>query len=123
LPEDAQLLDDVQASQWIAAGDSLLGAGQAEAALVLVWSALEATIRRLLEEEEPYLSLLDSAHILNLAVFHGILSRDDYNALMKVRKYRNAAVHGFETSDFDFAAGYSVIKSTIGHLLQSEVES
>lgn len=123
LPDDTQLLGEEEASQRIAASDSLLDAGHHEAALALVWSALEATIRMLLEEEEPYLSLLDSAHILNHAVFHGILSRDDYNALMKVRKYRNTVVHGFETPDFDFSAGYSVIKSTIGHLLQSEVES
>jgi hypothetical protein len=123
LPEDAQLLGKEETSQRIAASDSLLDAGHFEAALILMWSALETTIRILLEEEDPSLGLLDSVHVLNHAVVYGVLSRDDYNSLMKVRKYRNAVAHGFKISDSEFSVGYSVIKSAIEGLLQTSAES
>ena len=123
LPEDARLLGKEEALQRVAAGDSLLDAGHYEAALISMWSALEATIRRMLEEEDHSLGFLDSAHILNHAVVYGVLSRDDYGSLMKVRKYRNAVAHGFKISDTEFSAGYSAIKSVIEHLLEAEDES
>jgi hypothetical protein len=122
LPEDAQPLGREEIAQWIAASESLLESEHYEAALLLAWSALEATLRLLLNEEDPSLGRVNSEHVLNHAVVNGVLSRDDYNSLMKVRKYRNAVAHGFEISDFEFSIGYIVIKSPIERLLQSAAE-
>ena len=48
---------------------------------------------------------------------HGVISRDDYNFLTKVMKYRNALAHGFKTVDFDRALVKELI-STTQRLLQ-----
>jgi hypothetical protein len=119
LPEDVQPLGKEDISQWIAASDSLLESGHLVAALLLVWSALEATIRLLIEDEDTSLARLNSEQVLKHAVASGLLSRDDYNGLMEVIKYRNALAYGFEISDFEFSVGYRVVKSAIESLLHS----
>ena len=47
------------------------------------------------------LERLNPLSILTQATRHGVISRDDYNFLTKVMKYRNALAHGFKTIDFD----------------------
>lgn len=72
-----------------------------EAALLVAWSALEAIVRLLIEEEGIVLNRLDSFYILKQAVTNGIISRDDYRSLINIMRYRNAIVHGFKRTDFD----------------------
>jgi uncharacterized protein YutE (UPF0331/DUF86 family) len=47
-----------------------------------------------------------------------VISRDDYNFLTKVMKYRNALAHGFKTIDFDPVLVTELINIT-KRLLQS----
>jgi len=51
-------------------------------------------------------------------VSNGVISRDDYNFLTNVMKYRNALAHGFKTIDFDPVLVTELINIT-KRLLQS----
>ena len=58
-------------------------------------------MRLLIEEEGIALDRLDPLYVMKQAVMNGVITRDDYNFLTNVIKYRNAFVHGFKTIDFD----------------------
>jgi hypothetical protein len=102
----------------IEATERLLETGFAEAALVLAWTTAEATVRLLTATEGIELDRHTSLYVLKQAVIHGVISRDEYNFLTNVMKYRNALVHGFKTVDFDPALVEELI-STTKRLLQS----
>ena len=91
--------DDILRS--IEVAERLVASGFSEAALLLAWSTLEATVRLLTEEEGLVLERLNPLSVLTQATSNGVISRDDYNFLTKVMKYRNALAHGFKTIDFD----------------------
>jgi uncharacterized protein YutE (UPF0331/DUF86 family) len=119
-PEGAHPFDRDDILRGIQASEQLLELGFSEAALLLAWSSLEATVRLLAMKEDLILDRLDPLYILNQAVMHGIISRDEYNFLTKVMKYRNALAHGFKAVDFDRALVKELI-STTQHLLQEEL--
>ena len=104
-PEGARPFDRDDILQGIQAPERLLELGFSEAALLLAWSSLEATMRLLAREEDIVLDRLDPLYILNQAVMHGVISRDEYNFLTKVHEYRNALAHGFKTVDLDRCPG------------------
>ena len=90
-----------------------LESGLAEAAFVTAWSALEAATRALIAEEVGANSdITMSGHVLDEAVFLGIISRSDYDDLRNMMKYRNAIVHGFSPSDF----GNHMVTELIGRV-------
>ena len=102
----------------LAAAERLLKAGFADAALLLAWSALEATVRLLTEEEDIVLERLAPLYILKQAAMHGVVSREEYHFLTKVIEYRNALVHGFKPIDFEPDLVKEIISMT-KRLLQS----
>lgn len=75
-------------------------------------------MRLLTEAEGIELDRLTPLYVLKQAVVHGVISRDEYNFLTNVMKYRNALAHGFKTIDFDpdLVKG---LMSTTKRLLQS----
>ena len=79
-----------------------LGAGMPEAAFVLAWSACEAASRELIAAEGISDRRITSPRfVLDQAVFLGVISREEYDNLVDMLKYRNAIVHGFSLGDFD----------------------
>ena len=64
------------------------------------------------------LERLNPLSILKQATINGVISRDDYNFLTNVMKYRNALAHGFKPIDFDPTLVKELI-STTKRLLQS----
>ena len=50
-------------------------------------------------------------YVLDQAVYLGIISRNDYNYLTKLQKYRNAIVHGFTASGFSEATAQGLIET------------
>jgi hypothetical protein len=102
--------DDIQ--QGIEKSEKLLELGFSEAALLLTWSILEATLRFLSAEEGIALNRLDSFYILKQAAMNGIISRNDYNFLIDVMKYRNALAHGFKKSDTNPSLTQDLIDTT-----------
>ena len=81
-----------------------LQAGSPEAAFLLAWSACEATIRELLSAQGvSKASITSPRFVLDQAVFHGVISRDEHDKLSHMLKYRNVLVHGFDADDFSGA--------------------
>jgi hypothetical protein len=121
-PEGARPFERNDILRGIETAERLVASGFSEVALLSAWSALEATVRLLTEEEGIVLGRLSPLYILKQAVMNGVISRDDYNFLTKVMKYRNALVHGFKTLDFDLILVKELI-STTKRLLQSISEA
>jgi len=77
-----------------------LGAGMPEAAFRLAWSACEAATRELIAAEGVSDTRITSPRcVLDQAVFLGVVSREEYDNLVGMLKYRNAIVHGFSADD------------------------
>lgn len=98
--------------------ERLIDAGFTKASFLMAWSALEAAVRMVTEEEGTLLGGLTPTHIVNQAVVNGVISRDDYDLLTDAMKYRNALVHGYKVTGFDPALVTALIGITKG-LLQS----
>ena len=100
-PEGAHSFVSEDIFHRIAEAEKALQAGLPEAAFLLAWSAHEATIREVISEQGvPDTRITGPGYVLDQAVFHGVISRDEYKTLKEMLKYRNAIVHGFRLSDF-----------------------
>ena len=100
-PEGAQSFEDENILRRIEEAEKALGAGLSEAAFLLAWSACEAAIRELLTVQEiSHSGITTPGYVLDQAIFHSIISREEYHNLNDMRKYRNAIVHGFGVNDF-----------------------
>lgn len=105
-PEGARSFEGKNILQRIEEAEKALQAGLPEAAFLLAWSASEAVIRGLLAARGvTSTSITSPGYVLDQGVFHGVISRNDYDTMVRMRKYRNAIVHGFDTNEFndDFA--------------------
>ncbi len=101
-PEGARSFESEKIVQRIEEAERSLQAELPEAAFLLAWSASEAVIRELLTAQGvSSKSITSPGYVLDQGVYHGVISRSDYDALTRMRKYRNAIVHGFGTDDFD----------------------
>ncbi|MCY3749062.1 MAG: hypothetical protein OXG64_07185 [Chloroflexi bacterium] len=101
-PEGARSFESEKIVQRIEEAEKSLDAGLPEAAFLLAWSASEAVIRELLAVQGVSKTTITSpGYVLDQGVYHGVISRADHDALTRMRKYRNAIVHGFGTEDFD----------------------
>ena len=81
--------------------EKALQAGLPEAAFLLAWSAHEAAIREVIADQGVTDSRITGhGYVLDQAVFHGVISRNEYEDLKEMVKYRNAIVHGFSLSHF-----------------------
>ena len=111
-PEGARPFERGDILQALETAARLVVSGFSEAALLLAWSAAEATVRLLSEGEGIVLEGFNPLSILTQATSNGIISRDEYSFLAKVMKYRNALAHGFKTIDFDPALADELISLT-----------
>ena len=99
-PVGAHSIENEKIAQRIEEAEKSLEAGLPEAAFLLAWSALEAATRTLIAAQGVSDTRITSRFVLDQAIFHGAISRDEYNALIRMREYRNAIVHGFGVDDF-----------------------
>ena len=101
-PEGARSFESDGILQRIEEAERSLHAELPEAAFLLAWSASEAVIRELLTAQGVSgKSITSPGYVLDQGIYHGVISRNDYDALTRMRKYRNAIVHGFGTDDFN----------------------
>lgn len=96
--------------------EELLETGSPEAALLLGWGTVEATVRLLAIEEKLALDRIAPSYLLHQAVTNGVISREDYDLLLRGMKYRNALAHGFKIADFDVTLIRKLVDTT-KHLL------
>lgn len=101
LAADAYAFGREAVLQNLAKSKSLLAADLPEAALLVSWAALEATVRLRNRLAGIPPDFITAPALLSLAVYHGALSGKDYQSLLAIMDYRNAAAHGFSTESFD----------------------
>ena len=101
-PEGTSAISGGMILERIEAAEQALGSGLSEAAFLLAWSACEAATRELIAAEGNADSgIPTSTHVLDQAVYDGVISRHEYKVLTGFQKYRNAIVHGFNVDDFN----------------------
>lgn len=112
-PENARQFEDVDIVGLTETVKRLLDLGYFEAALMCAWSAFEATLRVLIEENGISIErVTTSAYILELAVSEGVISSEDYDSLVHMMRHRNAVAHGFKTTDLDSELITGLIETT-----------
>lgn len=75
--------------------EALLQAGQAEAAFLLLWSALEGVLRLIGQRAQLPLENLPPSTLLRELYSAGEVSREQFELLMRFLPMRNRLVHGF----------------------------
>ena len=101
-PEGARSFESENIVHRFEEAEKALEAGLPEAAFLLAWAAHEAAIREVIAAQGIMNSRITGpGYVLDQAIFHGVISRDEYKTLKEMLKYRNAIVHGFSLSDFD----------------------
>ncbi len=121
-PEGVQSFAREEILQRLDETKKALDHGLSEAAFLLVWSAFEAATRELIAAEGVSIArVTKTGHVLDQAVHHGVISREDYGYLADMRRYRNAIAHGFEVNDFSDDKVTELI-AVVLRLLDSEPE-
>ena len=121
-PEGAHPFAEEEIRRRLAEAAEVLEKGSGEAAYLLAWSACEAAIRNLIETAEIAITRVTTAsYILDMAVMHGIISREDHDYLTEMMKYRNAIAHGFDVNGFSGEKVTELIEVVV-RLLDSEPE-
>ncbi|MCY3901130.1 MAG: hypothetical protein OXF86_21320 [Caldilineaceae bacterium] len=121
-PEGARSFAVEEVRQRLTEAEKALGHGLGEAAFLLVWSAFEAVVRELIAAEGVSITrVTQSGYVLDQAVYHGVISRADYDYLADMRGYRNAIAHGFNVNGFSDEKVTELIKFVV-RLLDSEPE-
>ena len=101
-PEVVRSFDKSDIAKRISEAQKALEAGWVEVSFFLAWSASEAVIRELLTKGEASgNSITSTGFVLDQGIYQGVISREQYDALNRFRKYRNAIIHGFTVPDFD----------------------
>lgn len=105
--------------------NKLLDAGFKEAAVLTAWAAAEAAVRLLLEldgdlidEEGVSPERIPMPRLLSSAVYYGVISREDYSRLTRVKRQRDAYAHGFVLPDVDAGQIAREILSTTIEILE-----
>lgn len=79
--------------------EAILGSGHREAALLLAWSAAEATLRLLAGKEGLALDRDDAAYLLKLLATRAVITRREHDLLWEILELRNAVAHGHKPPD------------------------
>jgi hypothetical protein len=78
--------------------EALQSSGYSDAALLLIWSAIEISLRKVVNRENVDVNQKSIDLMLQSLVSLGLLEDDIYKKLWEARKVRNEVAHGFATS-------------------------
>jgi uncharacterized protein YutE (UPF0331/DUF86 family) len=121
-PENACSLGKDDIVRNLRESSKLAESNHLEAALLMAWSSTEATLRLLADKEKIHLRAYAPQYMIKQLATYAVLSRDEYNMLMRAIRPRNALVHGFKTDELDSSLVEELIETT-DHLLQSLTDS
>ena len=96
----------------IEGAEALLASDQPEASLLMSWAATEAALRLLSEARGVVTEPFNPLYTLKEALANGIITRSDYNKLVRIIQYRNSLAHGFQPTDFVPGIVEELIKTT-----------
>lgn len=79
--------------------DKLQNSGYSDAALLLVWSAIEIGLRKLANKENIELEKKSPEYLVKELTSLGLLDDDVYKVLWGAKKVRNAVAHGYKAPE------------------------
>ena len=92
--------------------------GHLEAAFLMGWSLVEATLRVLAVKEGIEGETATPDYLLKQMTFEGIIARETYHDLKHAQKTRDAIAHGFKSSQLTVETAQELIDLIDGELLQ-----
>lgn len=92
--------------------------GHLEAAFLMGWSLVEATLRVLAVKEGIEGETATPDYLLKQMTFEGIIARETYHELKHAQKTRDAIAHGFKSSQLTVETVQELIDLIDGVLLQ-----
>ena len=108
-------VDDI--NEGLRQAESILSSGFPEAALLLAWSAAEATLRLLADKERLPLERHDAVYLIRLLVTRAVITREEYSRLWEILELRNAVAHGLKPPRLD-GAKVSAFCELVANLLR-----
>jgi hypothetical protein len=96
---------------------AILGSDHREAALLLAWSAAEATLRLLADKEGLVRERDDALYLLKLLTTRAVITRAQHDLLWEVLELRNAVAHGQKPPELD-PARIEHLRETVSGLLE-----
>jgi REase_AHJR-like len=102
-PPGTRAWDAEDIAESLRQAEAILNSGFPEAALLLAWSAAEATLRLLAEKERLPLERDDAVYVLRLLVSRAVIAREEYGHLWEILEQRNAVAHGLKPPRLDVA--------------------
>ncbi len=106
----AILLDRPDIAYRLQEGRQLSEQEHGEAALLLTWTAIEALLRRLAQEENILLPQDNLMYLVKSLFSQGLLDKEQYQILQEGLEARNTIIHGYQ--------GTQSYATTLGKLLQ-----
>lgn len=92
--------------------------GHLEAAFLMGWSLVEATLRVLAVKEGIEGETATPDYLLKQMAFEGLIARETYHDLKYAQQTRNAIAHGFKSSQLTVETVQELIDLIDGELLQ-----
>ena len=92
--------------------------GHLEAAFLMGWSLVEATLRVLAVQEGIEGETATPDYLLKQMTFEGLIARETYHDLKRAQQTRNAIAHGFKSSQLTVETVQELIDLIDGELLQ-----
>ena len=95
IPEEGAALEFEEIADRIGRSDELHAAGDSDAALVVLWTAVEALLRQHARRDAIPVETLPSNALVKELYSAGEISMEQFDVLEKALKLRNSAAHGF----------------------------
>jgi hypothetical protein len=96
--------------------ETLLSSGHKEAALLLAWSAVEATLRLLARRERLAPEREDAPYLLKLLATRAVLTGAQHDRVWDALQLRNAVAHGHKPPELDPTKIENLCKTVSGLL-------
>jgi hypothetical protein len=116
-PPGARRWTAEEVAEGLRQAEAILSSGFPEAALLLAWSAAEATLRLLAEKEKLPIERDDAVYLLRLLVTRAVITREEYGRLWEVLELRNAVAHGLKPPKLQ-AAKIKAFRELVADLLR-----
>lgn len=116
--DDAESLTRQEIVARLGAARDLAQQRQDEAAVLLAWSAVEAALRLVAQQQRITLETEQPAYVIKRLYTLGVLSRHEYDLLQSGLDMRNTIVHGFRPSRAESALVDSLV-NLVEQLLQA----
>jgi REase_AHJR-like len=96
--KNAEVMPSAEIKERIQLVCNLINNEQEEAAVILAWSAVEATLRLVSQQQNVKFVKKPSLLVIKELYSLGIISQEDYKLLEEGMHYRNLSAHGFRVT-------------------------